>query len=160
MPVMTQDFLGRKPHEYRLLLGLEGQSNSRSLKTYKTHGEGYRAVEKVLKGSLMSSDDVIQTVKASGLRGRGGAGFPTGLKWSFVPKTPGEKYLITNFDEGEPGTYKDCYLAELSPHSLIEGKIIASYAIGAQKSYIYVRGEFHNEIKWCQEAIAEAYSEG
>ena len=65
----------------------------------------------------MSSEDVINTVKASGLRGRGGAGFPTGLKWSFVPKGPAEKYLITNFDEGEPGTYKDCYISEVTPHS-------------------------------------------
>ena len=158
MPVIANEYLGRKPDEYRILLALENVPNSRALKIYQEHG-GYKALEKVLKGG-MSPDDVINAVKASGLRGRGGAGFPTGLKWSFVPKGPGEKYLITNFDEGEPGTYKDCYISEVSPHSLVEGKIIASYAIGAQKSYIYLRGEFYNEIKWCEDAIREAYDAG
>ena len=158
MPVIKNEYLGRKPDDYRILLELENVPNRRALKTYQDHG-GYKALEKVLKGG-MSPDDVIATVKASGLRGRGGAGFPTGLKWSFVPKGPGEKYLITNFDEGEPGTFKDCYISEVSPHSLIEGKIIASYAIGAQKSYIYIRGEFYNEIKWCEQAIREAYDAG
>lgn len=159
MPVITNEYQGRKPDEFRILLGLEGHPDSRSIRTYKEKAGGYKALEKVLKGG-MTPDDVINTVKASGLRGRGGAGFPTGLKWSFVPKAPGEKYLITNFDEGEPGTYKDCYIAEVTPHSLVEGKIIASYAIGAQKSYIYVRGEFYNEIKWCEQAIREAYDAG
>lgn len=159
MPVITNEYQGRKPDEFRILLGLEGHPDSRSIKTYKEKANGYKALEKVLKGG-MTPDDVINTVKASGLRGRGGAGFPTGLKWSFVPKGSSEKYLITNFDEGEPGTYKDCYIAEVTPHSLIEGKIIASYAIGAQKSYIYVRGEFYNEIKWCEQAIREAYDAG
>lgn len=158
MPVIKNEYLGRQPDEYRILLELEKVPNSRALKTYQAHG-GYKALEKVLK-SGMTPDDVVNMVKASGLRGRGGAGFPTGLKWSFVPKAPGEKYLITNFDEGEPGTFKDCYLAEVTPHSLIEGKIIASYAIGAQKSYIYIRGEFYNEIRWCEEAIREAYDAG
>ncbi|WGL60555.1 NADH-quinone oxidoreductase subunit NuoF [Pigmentibacter sp. JX0631] len=159
MPVITNEYQGRKPDEYRILLGLEGHPDARSIKTYKEKANGYKALEKVLKGG-MTSEDVINTVKASGLRGRGGAGFPTGLKWSFVPKGAGEKYLITNFDEGEPGTYKDCYIAEVTPHSLVEGKIIASYAIGAHKSYIYVRGEFYNEIKWCEQAIREAYDAG
>ncbi|MBX9703997.1 MAG: NADH-quinone oxidoreductase subunit NuoF [Silvanigrellaceae bacterium] len=155
---MRNEYLGRQPSEYKILLGLEDVPNSRSIKTYQSH-EGYQALERVLKGG-MSPEDVIQVVKASGLRGRGGAGFPTGLKWSFVPKEPGEKYLITNFDEGEPGTFKDCYISEVTPHSLVEGKIIASYAIGASKSYVYIRGEFYNEIKWTETAIREAYDAG
>jgi NADH-quinone oxidoreductase subunit F len=158
MPTIKNDYKGLKPDDYRLLLSLEGVQNSRDIRTYQAH-DGYKALEKVLK-TPMTPDEVINLVKASGLRGRGGAGFPTGLKWSFVPKQPGDKYLITNFDEGEPGTFKDCYISEVSPHSLIEGKIIASYAIGAQKSYIYLRGEFHNEIKWCEDAIKQAYDAG
>jgi NADH-quinone oxidoreductase subunit F len=158
MPTITREYLGRKPDDYRILLELENISNSRNLTVYQQHN-GYAALKQVLT-SGMKPDDVINLIKASGLRGRGGAGFPTGLKWSFVPKTPGEKYLITNFDEGEPGTFKDCYIAKVSPHSLIEGKIIAAYAIGAQKSYIYIRGEFYPEIKWCEQAIQEAYDAG
>lgn len=138
MPVMNSPYNGRQPNEFKILTELEGVPNSRSLDVYKKYG-GYAALEKVLKGG-MSPDDVIALVKASGLRGRGGAGFPTGMKWGFVPKAPGEKYLITNFDEGEPGTYKDRYIAELNAHMLIEGKLIGAYAIGASKSYIYLRG--------------------
>lgn len=158
MPTITSEYLGRKPDDYRILLELEDIPDSRRLDVYQKHN-GYSALKNVLT-SGMKPDDVINIVKASGLRGRGGAGFPTGLKWSFVPKGPGEKYLITNFDEGEPGTFKDCYIAKVSPHSLIEGKIIAAYAIGAQKSYIYIRGEFYPEIKWCEQAIREAYDAG
>lgn len=158
MPTIKDEYQGRKPDDYRLLLSLEGVENSRDIKTYEAY-HGYQALKQIFKNAI-SPDDVINIVKASGLRGRGGAGFPTGLKWSFVPKQPGEKYLITNFDEGEPGTFKDCYISEVTPHALIEGKIIASYAIGAQKSYIYIRGEFHNEIKWCEEAIRQAYDAG
>lgn len=158
MPTIASDYLGRKPDDYRILLELENVANSRSLGVYQEYN-GYTALKQVLT-SGMKPDDVINTIKASGLRGRGGAGFPTGLKWSFVPKAPGEKYLITNFDEGEPGTFKDCYIAKISPHSLIEGKILAAYAIGAQKSYIYIRGEFYPEIKWCEQAIREAYDAG
>ncbi len=158
MPVMSQEYLGLKPEDTRILLNVEGLPNSRSIKVYKEHG-GYQALEKILKNKI-TPDEIINEVKASGLRGRGGAGFTTGLKWSFVPKAPGQKYLITNFDEGEPGTYKDYYISEVTPHSLIEGKIIASYAIGASKSYIYIRGEFYNEIKWCEQAIRDAYDAG
>lgn len=158
MPTIKDEYQGRKPDDYRLLLSLEGVENSRDIKTYEAY-HGYQALKQIFKNAI-SPDDVINIVKASGLRGRGGAGFPTGLKWSFVPKQPGEKYLITNFDEGEPGTFKDCYISEVTSHALIEGKIIASYAIGAQKSYIYIRGEFHNEIKWCEEAIRQAYDAG
>jgi NADH-quinone oxidoreductase subunit F len=158
MPVMNSAYNGRQPNEFKILTELEGVPNSRSLDVYRKHG-GYAALEKVLKGK-MTPDEVINTVKASGLRGRGGAGFPTGMKWGFVPKGEGEKYLITNFDEGEPGTYKDRYIAELNAHMLIEGKIIAAYAIGAAKSYIYIRGEFYDEIAWCEQAIKEAYDAG
>lgn len=158
MPVMQQNYLGRNPNEYRLLLNCEDEADPRPLKTYLKY-QGYEALKKVLK-TPFTPEQVIQLVKDSGLRGRGGAGFPTGLKWSFVPKGPGDKYLITNFDEGEPGTYKDCYISEITPHSLIEGKIIAAYAFGAQKSYIYIRGEFYNEIRWVEQAIREAYDAG
>lgn len=158
MPVPSREYNGHKPEDFKILTAFEGMENSRALTTYRAHG-GYAALEKVLKGG-MSSDDVIALVKASGLRGRGGAGFPTGMKWGFVPKGPGDKYLITNFDEGEPGTYKDRYISELSPHMLVEGKIIASYAIGAAKSYVYLRGEFFDEIKWVETAIREAYDAG
>ncbi len=158
MPVIKKEYNGKQPEDFRIVLASENLENPRSLKTYQSIG-GYQALEKILKNG-MTPEEVINEIKASGLRGRGGAGFPTGLKWSFVPKAPGEKYLITNFDEGEPGTYKDCYIAEVAPHSLVEGKIIGSYAIGASKSYIYIRGEFHNEIKWCEQAIREAYDAG
>ena len=163
MPMMKNPYQGRNPEDFRILLDYEGMENPRALATYRTKG-GYAALEKVLKGGIggapLTQDEVIATVKASGLRGRGGAGFPTGMKWGFVPKAPGEKYLITNFDEGEPGTYKDRYIAETAPHMLIEGKIIAAYAIGAQKSYIYLRGEFYDEIAWCEAAVKEAYAAG
>lgn len=158
MPTISQEYSGRKPDDYRILLELENVPNSRSLDVYHAH-HGYEALKKVFS-SHMKPEEIIALVKASGLRGRGGAGFLTGLKWSFVPKEPGEKYLITNFDEGEPGTFKDCYISKISPHSLIEGKIIAAYAIGASKSYIYIRGEFYEEIKWCEQAIREAYDAG
>jgi NADH-quinone oxidoreductase subunit F len=163
MPVMKSEYAGHSPESCRILTEFEGMPGSRTLESYKSKG-GYTALERVLKGNAqgakMSPDELIALVKASGLRGRGGAGFPTGMKWGFVPKAPGEKYLITNFDEGEPGTYKDRYIAELSPHMLVEGKILGAYAIGAQKSYIYLRGEFYDEIAWCEQAIKEAYAAG
>lgn len=157
MPVMKNPYGGKNPDDFRVLTFLEGVPDSRSLKTYTEHG-GYEALKKVL--SSMKPADVIDTVKKSGLRGRGGAGFSTGLKWSFVPKDPGTKFLITNYDEGEPGTYKDRYITELNNHMLLEGMIIGAYAIGAQKSYIYIRGEIYQEIKWVEESIREAYAAG
>src|ERR1700754_163914 len=114
--------------------------NSRSLDVYHRNG-GYAALKKVLDG--MSPDDVINEVKKSALRGRGGAGFPTGMKWSFVPKdSPKPKYLICNADESEPGTCKDRPLMEMDPHQLIEGMVIAGKAIGAKRGFIYIRGEY------------------
>src|SRR6476620_3978725 len=113
--------------------------NSRRLDVYRANG-GYEAIRKVLDS--MSPDDVINEVKKSSLRGRGGAGFPTGMKWSFVPKdSPKEKYVVCNADESEPGTFKDRYLMERDPHMLIEGMLIAAYALNAKANYIYICGE-------------------
>ena len=141
----------------KIITAFEGIDNSRSLQCYEQHG-GYQALRKAL---AMSAADIIKIVKDSGLRGRGGAGFPTGLKWSFVPRDKqGAKYLICNNDEGEPGTFKDRYICELSPHMLIEGMIIAARAFGASKGYIYTRYEFFAEIEWLHTAIDEAYKAG
>src|SRR5438046_9978836 len=113
--------------------------NSRSLEVYRQNG-GYEAIKKVLDS--MSPDDVINEVKKSALLGRGGAGFPTGMKWSFVPKdSPKPKYVVCNADESEPGTFKDRYLIERDPHMLIEGMLIAAYALSSRRTYIYIRGE-------------------
>jgi len=129
------------------------------LKEYRKAG-GFSGVEKALKG--MTPDDIINLVKTSGLTGRGGAGFPTGLKWSFVPKNAGDgyTYLIANADEMEPGTYKDRYLLEGNPHQLIAGMIIASYAIRAPKAYIFIRWAYKKAETLIRKAIAEAYEAG
>jgi NADH-quinone oxidoreductase subunit F len=128
--------------------------NSRSLEVYRRNG-GYEALNKVL--SSMSPDDVINEVKKSALRGRGGAGFPTGMKWSFVPKdSPKPKYVVCNADESEPGTFKDRYLMERDPHMLIEGILIAAYALGARVNYIYTRGEYKYLIDIMDVALDEA----
>ena len=140
----------------KILTRFEGVPNSRTLATYEKNG-GYAAARKVL---TQKPEEVIALIKDSGLRGRGGAGFPTGLKWSFVPKSADTVYLLCNNDEGEPGTFKDRYILELCPHMLIEGMIIAAHAIGAKKAYIYTRCEFYDEIRWMNEAIAEAYRAG
>ena len=127
------------------------------LTNYERQG-GYRALRKAL-GS--SPADVMETVKDSGLRGRGGAGFPTGLKWSFVPKdNPNPKYLVVNADESEPGTCKDMPLMLASPHTLVEGVIISAYAIGCAYAFIYCRGEVLHVIRRLQQAVREAYSAG
>jgi NADH-quinone oxidoreductase subunit F len=126
--------------------------------TYLKNG-GYRALPKALKE--YSPDELIEMVKKSGLRGRGGAGFPAGLKWSFVPKdSPKPKFLLCNADEGEPGTFKDRWLIERDPHQLIEGIIISSYAIGAHRAFIYIRGEFAFGAERLQSAIDEARQKG
>jgi len=117
---------------------------------------GYRALEKIL-GEKMSPEAVIDEIKKSGLRGRGGAGFPTGLKWEFTRKASGdEKYIICNADEGEPGTFKDRLILEGDPHKLIEAMTIAGYAIGAAKGYVYIRGEYGLSIERMQKAIDQA----
>jgi NADH-quinone oxidoreductase subunit F len=129
--------------------------------TYEVYRQkgGYRSVEKALK--TMSPETVVEEVKKSGLRGRGGAGFPTGMKWSFLAKPEGvPRYLCCNADESEPGTFKDRYLMEKIPHLLIEGMITSSYALGANRSYIYIRGEYSWIVKILEKAIAEAYANG
>lgn len=129
-----------------------------TLEVYRQQG-GYRAVEKALK--TMSPDDVVEEVKKSGLRGRGGAGFPTGMKWGFLAKPEGvPRYLVCNGDESEPGTFKDRYLMTKIPHLLIEGMIVSSYALGAHTSYIYVRGEMMPQIRILEKAIGEAKAAG
>ena len=131
-----------------------------SMETYKSLG-GYNAWEKILREKI-SPADVIELVKASGLRGRGGAGFPTGMKWSFMPKTPGvQKYVVCNSDESEPGTCKDRDILRFNPHALVEGMAIAGYAIGATVGYNYMRGEFMDEpYNRFVGALKEAYAAG
>jgi NADH-quinone oxidoreductase subunit F len=129
-----------------------------TLNVYRQMG-GYASVEKALK--TMSANDVVEEVKKSGLRGRGGAGFPTGMKWSFLAKPEGvDRHLVCNADESEPGTFKDRYLMEKIPHSLIEGMITSSYALGAKSSYIYIRGEYFYVARILEKAIDEAYAAG
>src|SRR2546426_2555005 len=118
--------------------------------------DGYKAVRKAL---AMPPDAIINEVKNSGLRGRGGAGFNTGLKWSFVPKQSAKpKYILCNGDESEPGTCKDRLILEHDPHSVIEGVMIAGLAVGAQSGYIYIRGEYRYLLEITQKAIADAYA--
>ncbi|GGI28029.1 NADH-quinone oxidoreductase subunit NuoF [Pedobacter mendelii] len=129
-----------------------------TLEVYRQKG-GYRAVEKALK--TLTPEEIVEEVKKSGLRGRGGAGFPTGMKWSFLAKPEGvARYLVCNADESEPGTFKDRYLMTHIPHALIEGMIVASFALGAKVSYIYVRGEMMPQIRILEKAIAEAKAAG
>jgi NADH-quinone oxidoreductase subunit F len=136
-----------------ILLRARGLKNSRALSTYRRLG-GYSALEKALS---MTPAEVIEEVKASGIRGRGGAGFPAGVKWGFVPRdTAKPKYMICNADESEPGTFKDRELILVDPHMVLEGIAIASYAIGANTAYIYIRGEFVDEAQILARAIAEA----
>ena len=139
---------------------LKFQDESWSLQNYLELG-GYQAWKKVLNGDL-TPEAIIDEVKASGLRGRGGAGFPTGLKWSFMPKDPGiQKYLVCNSDESEPGTCHDREILRYNPHSLIEGMAIAAYAMGAKIAYNYIRGEFLGEpVPRFEAALKEAYEAG
>jgi NADH-quinone oxidoreductase subunit F len=127
-----------------------------SLRGYEKLG-GYQTLMRAFK---MEPKAIIEEVKASGLRGRGGAGFPTGTKWSFLPNNGEPRYLLCNADEGEPGTFKDRLMMERAPHQLIEGMIISAFAIGAKKSYIYIRGEYDEPIRIVREALAEAYKAG
>lgn len=143
--------------EMRVLTAHINTPNQCSIATYESQG-GYQTARKALS---MAPGDVIEIVKQSGLRGRGGAGFATGMKWGFVPTDPQlAKYVVCNCDESEPGTFKDRLLTENDPHQLIEGIIIASYAIGAKHAFIYCRGEFYNGIGKLRTAIAEAKQKG
>ncbi|MDR2990757.1 MAG: NADH-quinone oxidoreductase subunit NuoF [Burkholderiaceae bacterium] len=147
--------------EPQIYAGLDGR-NWR-LKDYEARG-GYQALKKILGkdgGAGMTPDQVIATVKESGLRGRGGAGFPTGLKWSFMPRQfPGQKYLVCNSDEGEPGTCKDRDILLHNPHIVIEGMAIAAYAMGASAAYNYIHGEIFQIYERFEEALAEARAAG
>ena len=141
-PVLTKDW---------------GTDRSWTLPVYESRG-GYASLKKAL---TMAQDDIIAAVKDSGLRGRGGAGFPTGMKWSFIPQdNPKPKYLVVNADESEPGTCKDTPLMMASPHVLVEGVIISSFAIRANTAFIYIRGEILHVIRRVQAAVAEAYAAG
>ena len=151
-PFGDQGYMGRK-----LLLEKAHVENIRLYDVYRREG-GYRSVEKALK---MAPGDITEEVKKSGLRGRGGAGFPTGMKWSFLAKPEGvPRYLVVNADESEPGTFKDRYLMEFIPHLLIEGMIVSSFALGSNRSYIYIRGEYAWIVDILEQAITEAKNNG
>ena len=139
-----------------LLLRHREIADLHKIDVYEKHG-GYDGLKKALG---MEKEDVISVVRNSGLRGRGGAGFPTGLKWGFIPKGEGDKYVVINTDESETGTFKDRELSEYNPHQVIEGAIIAAYAIGAKTIYNYFRGEFMDAGYAMEEAIQEAYKAG
>ncbi|AXK39395.1 NADH-quinone oxidoreductase subunit NuoF [Crenobacter cavernae] len=133
--------------------------NCWTLDAYVARG-GYQALKKIL-GENITQDDVIAELKTSSLRGRGGAGFPTGLKWSFMPRSfPGDKYVVCNTDEGEPGTFKDRDIQRYNPHALIEGMIIAGYAMGAKRGYNYIHGEIFEEYERFEEALDQARKAG
>jgi NADH-quinone oxidoreductase subunit F len=145
----------------QILDGLNGANWS--LKDYESRG-GYQALRKILgkdSGEGLTQDQVIATVKESGLRGRGGAGFPTGLKWSFMPRQfPGQKYLVCNSDEGEPGTCKDRDIMQYNPHAVIEGMAIAAYAMGISVGYNYIHGEIFETYQRFEEALEQARAAG
>lgn len=149
-----------KPQQNLVCFNTFGEDESWSLAAYKKH-DGYVAWQKILDGK-MSPEEVIEEVKASGLRGRGGAGFPTGLKWSFMPRNaPVQKYLVCNSDESEPGTCHDREVLRYNPHCLIEGMAIAAYSMGATVGYNYIRGEFIDEpVPRFEAAVKEACDAG
>jgi NADH-quinone oxidoreductase subunit F len=145
------------PKETPVLSQHFGEAEARSFDGWVNRG-GYQGLRKALG---MTREAIVEEMKASGLRGRGGAGFPTGLKWSFMPKeVTRPHYLLCNADESEPGTFKDREIMRWTPHALIEGCAIASYAIGAERCYIYIRGEFTEPLAVMSAAVAEAYAKG
>jgi len=144
---------GYKP----MLIPHPGRTTPVELEEYRSEG-GYQGWEKAVR--QMSPKDVVEEVKASGLRGRGGAGFPAGVKWGFVPDIPGPKYMVCNADESEPGTFKDREIMEIEPHMLVEGVAIGSYAIGGEEAFIYIRGEYTVAADRLEAAIAEAEKAG
>jgi NADH-quinone oxidoreductase subunit F len=157
-PVISGALHPRDAAETVLISKRWGIPDSPKIDTY-IKNDGYRAIEKALKE--MTPESIIDEVKKSGLRGRGGAGFPTGMKWSFVPKdSPKARYLICNADESEPGTCKDRPLMEMDPHQLIEGMVIAGRAIGAHHGFIYIRGEYRYVLDIVDVALGEAYARG
>lgn len=149
---------GTLPAEQRIVLRRVGLINPDDIEEYILH-DGYSALGKVL--TEMTPNEVIEEIKKSGLRGRGGAGFPTGVKWSFVAREKSEKkYIICNADESEPGTFKDRIILEGDPHSIIEAMAIAGYAVGADEGYIYVRGEYLLAQERLRRAIEQAREMG
>ncbi len=136
-----------------VLLPHPGRTTPLSLDEYRAE-DGYAGWRKAL--TTMTPDEVVEQVKAAGLRGRGGAGFPTGAKWGFIPKAPGAKYVAVNADESEPGTFKDRELIEVEPHRVLEGVALCCYAIGAETAIIYIRGEYVEAANRLEAAIAEA----
>jgi NADH-quinone oxidoreductase E subunit len=158
VPVISGALHDRHPAEVAVVSKHFGIPGVHRIEVYLKH-EGYQALERALK--QMTPEQIIDEVKKSSLRGRGGAGFPTGLKWSFVPKGSSKpKYVLANGDESEPGTSKDRPLMEMDPHQLIEGMVIAGRAIGSQQGYIYIRGEYRYIIDITDKAITEAYRAG
>lgn len=142
--------------EYKLLTEHYYIDNYKTLEGYQSKG-GYKTLKKALS---KKPQEIVEEVKASGLRGRGGAGFPTGVKWGFLPNNKEPRYLLCNADEGEPGTFKDRMMMERAPHQLIEGMLISAYAIQSQKSYIYIRGEYQQAYRILKQALKEAYKAG
>jgi NADH-quinone oxidoreductase subunit F len=142
--------------EVKMLTEHYADDNYRGIDGYQAK-KGYEMLKKALK---MQPAEIVTMVKDSGLRGRGGAGFPTGMKWSFLPNNGEERYLLCNADEGEPCTFKDRMMMERAPHQLIEGMIISAFAVQSKKSYIYIRGEYNYAIKVVEQAIQEAYKAG
>jgi NADH-quinone oxidoreductase subunit F len=142
----------------KLLLEKANVPGIRTYDVYRREG-GYSAAEKALKE--MTIEAIVEEVKKSGLRGRGGAGFPAGMKWSFIAKPEGvPRHLVCNADESEPGTFKDRYLMEFLPHLLLEGLLISSFALGSNDTYIYIRGEYAWVAGILEEAIQEATKNG
>jgi NADH-quinone oxidoreductase subunit F len=158
VPVISGAIHERHPDEIVIISKRFGMPDSMKMDTYLQTG-GYQALEKAL--TQMTPDSIIDEMKKSSLRGRGGAGFPTGMKWSFVPKDINKpKYVLCNADESEPGTSKDRPLLEMDPHQLVEGMVIAGRAIGSNQGYIYIRGEYRYLFQIVDNAIAEAYAKG
>jgi NADH-quinone oxidoreductase subunit F len=152
-----RDLMPGSEHEVKVISARFDKPNSASIDTFLAN-DGYQAF---LKASKMSQEEIIEEVKKSGLRGRGGAGFSAGMKWSFVPRNnPKPKYIVCNADESEPGTCKDRMLMQFDPHMIIEGMMIAGLAIGAHSGYIYIRGEYRFLIEIVEKAIDEAYARG
>jgi NADH-quinone oxidoreductase subunit F len=158
VPITSGSLHERHPAEVSVISQRFGIPNSKSIDVYLQH-QGYQALEKALK--QMTPEQIVDEVKRSNLRGRGGAGFSAGMKWGFVPKdTSKPKYILANCDESEPGTCKDRPLMEMDPHQLIEGMVIAGRAVGAHQGYAYVRGEYRYVLDIVENAIAEAYARG
>lgn len=154
---VSRDLLGPLRAQKRVVLENSGVIDPEKIEEYIARN-GYAALEKALS---LTPEEVIAEIKKSGLRGRGGAGFPTGIKWESARKAPGqEKYIICNADEGEPGTFKDRLILEGDPHKLIEGILIAGYAVGASKGYLYIRGEYALSLHRMRKAIADAQKLG